>query len=266
MSTKPLRIVSSSPAECYYSQDMASVIAKNMNLLAHESKALNLNLSSQQLNLFGLYQKELLRWNSRFNLTAINEPSEVQRLHFLDSLTVLMALPPHVSSGTRVVDVGTGAGFPGIPLKIICKNMQLTLVESTMKKVAFLKYLIGILGLNDVEIYRGRAEEACHDINLREGFDIVLARGLAPLRTLAELTLPFCKLGGVVIAHKKGDLSLEIARAKGAIDAMGGSIKKIWPIKLNSLSDDRVLLAISKEKATPSQYPRRSGIPSKKPI
>ena len=206
-------------------------------------------------------------WNQRINLTSITGYEEVQIKHFCDSLTVTLALNPSVPSNhPRMLDVGSGAGFPGIPLKILLPDIRLVLLESTAKKTVFLHHLKEKLGLDNVEIVTGRAEEAAHMEQYRERFDAVLSRGVAPLPTLVELTLPFCTIGGCFIAQKKGGIASETSQANKAIGTMGGSLREVKKIELEEFPDERYLIIIDKVSPTPTQYPRRPGMPAKRPI
>ena len=227
---------------------------------------LGLNLTSRQLDTFQRYYRELTDWNRRFNLTRIVEHPQVQRLHFLDSLTAWLVLSRQANRGGRVMDLGSGAGFPGLPLKIAFPEISLTLVESVGKKVSFLQHLLLTLELPDVEVLHGRAETLAHESAHRAAFDTVLTRGLAPLRVLAELALPFCRQGGVMVAYKKGDLSEELAQAQNAITLMGGRIVKQQAVDVEGLRDRRVLVVIKKVADTPAKYPRRPGVPKKSPL
>lgn len=228
---------------------------------------LGLRLNLRQVECFGIYYQELITWNRRFNLTAITDYEEVQIKHFLDSLTVTLVLNPSVTSNyPRVIDVGTGAGFPGIPLKILLPGIDLTLLEATAKKAVFLRNLKEKLGLDDIEIVVGRAEEVARSSRFQERFDIVVSRAVASLSSLVELALPFCTIGGTFIAQKKGEIEQEISRATRAISALGGYLREVKKLELEELSDERYLIIIDKVSTTPQQYPRRSGIPAKRPI
>ncbi len=236
-----------------------------MDILQAGATKLGLRLSSVHLEQFELYYRELIDWNQRVNLTSVTDYTEVQTRHFLDSLTVIQTMdqPPDDS---RVMDVGAGAGLPGLPLKIVFPGMRLVLLEATGKKTAFLSHLVDRLGLNDVEVVTGRAEEVAHQPEYREGFDVVLSKGVASLAALVELTLPFCAIGGVLSAHKKGDIYKELARAERAITTLGGQLREVHKVELEDLSGDFQLVVIDKISATPQKYPRRSGIPAKRPL
>jgi len=238
-----------------------------MEKLNSGATKLGLKLSPKQLEQFRIYYQELVDWNKRLNLTRITDYEEVQIKHFLDSLTVSLAwqaLTP--DTDLRLIDVGTGAGMPGIPLKIVFPHIRLVLLDSVAKKAAFLHHINRKLGLDDVDIIVGRAEEIGHDTQYRERFDIVLSRGVAPLATLAELTLPFCAIGGSFIAQKKGAIVPEINRAGRAISLLGGKLREVKRVDLEEFADERQLVIIDKISPTPPKYPRRSGMPSKRPI
>ncbi|MFC1987258.1 16S rRNA (guanine(527)-N(7))-methyltransferase RsmG [Chloroflexota bacterium] len=238
-----------------------------METLNLSAKKLGLHLSPKQLEQFETYYQELLAWNQRMNLTAITDYEEVQLKHFLDSLTVTLACQPKLNQAeTRLIDIGTGAGIPGLPLKIILPNIRLVLLDATAKKAAFLRHLKQKLELDNVEIVVGRAEEIAHLADYRERFDIVLSRAVAILPTLVELTLPFCTIGGSFIAQKKGDIELEISQATKAINTLGGSLREVKRIYMKEFNDERQLIIIDKVSVTPPQYPRRPGTPAKRPL
>jgi 16S rRNA (guanine527-N7)-methyltransferase len=237
-----------------------------MELLIAGAEKLGLKLEERQIAQFQTYYEELTDWNQRMNLTAIIEYDKVQINHFLDSLTVVSVWKPSANKpNPKVIDIGTGAGVPGIPLKIVFPQIRLSLMDSTNKKITFLNHLKHKLGLDDIVVISGRAEELAHQ-QYRESYDLVLARGLAPMPTLAELTIPFCKISAKVIAHKKGDIADEMRQARRAISTMGGKLIELKPVELSEFPDNRVLVVIEKVAPTPDIYPRGSGLPIKKPL
>jgi 16S rRNA (guanine527-N7)-methyltransferase len=236
-----------------------------MQKLIDGARKLGLGLTPGQVESFESYYRELVAWNRKINLTAITGYDEVQVGHFLDSLTVLPVLPA-AGQTPRVIDVGTGAGLPGLPLKIVRPEIRLTLLEATGKKASFLQHLIVVLGLDGIDIINNRAEAAAHLTNCRERFDAALSRAVAPLAALAELALPFCAVGGVLIAQKKGDIDVELAGASRAIEVLGGRLREVRVVDIKELGDRRCLVIIEKIGPTPGGYPRRPGIPAKRPI
>jgi len=224
-------------------------------------------LSPKQLEQFSIYYQELVDWNRRVNLTTITGYEEVQVGHFLDSLTVTLAMKLPAGVGSfGIIDVGSGAGLPGIPVKILLLDVKLVLLEATAKKANFLRHLIAKLVLDNVEVVVGRAEEVAHDAQFRERFELVLSRAVAPLPTLAELTLPFCAVGGSFVAQKKGAIDLEVSKASRAITMLGGNLREVKGVDLEEFSDKRWLIVVDKVMPTLQQYPRRPGIPAKRPI
>jgi len=237
-----------------------------MQLLTSGAAALGIPLTKYQVDQFTLYYHLLVEWNKRFNLTSVTEWEAAQALHFLDSLTVTKVLPLPFFAGDRLLDVGTGAGTPGIPLKILFPSMNVTLIEATKKKVDFLRVLIDQLQLNNVEAINGRAEDLGTNPELREKFSIVVARGLAKMPALVELTLPFLKIGGLLVAQKKGVIHKEVNDAIYGIGILGGGTPITTWVEIEELNGPRALVVIPKEKPTPPQYPRRSGIPRIHPL
>ncbi len=236
----------------------------SMSNLAEGAEKLGATLDSYQLNLFEIYYRDLVDWNNRVNLTAITDVGDVQIKHFLDSLTLLPLIKRISSESFRIIDVGTGAGFPGIPLKIAIPDIKMTLLEATTKKARFLEHIITEIQLSDIEVINERAEEAGKKSDYRESFDIVVSRAVADLAILAELTLPFCAVGGFLIAQKKGDITLELEKSLKAIEMLGGRLSSVEKIRLAGLDDERYLVVIDKIKATPLKYPRRPGMPEKR--
>jgi 16S rRNA (guanine527-N7)-methyltransferase len=237
-----------------------------MEYLKSAAAKLGLHLTSSQLEQFRTYYQELVEWNRRANLTSITDFGEVQIKHFLDSVTVTTAFKQPVNAGLSLIDVGSGGGFPGLPVKIIFPNIRLVLLEATGKKAAFLRHITEVLGLENVEIVAGRAEVIAHQAQYRQRFDVVLSRAVAPLATLAELCLPLCAIGGSFIAQKKGDADLELSQAAGAIGILGGGRPEIKMVDLKELADKRYLVVIKKIAPTPAKYPRRPGMPAKRPL
>jgi len=238
-----------------------------LELLAKGIEQLGLVLTPKQAQQFQLYYEELIEWNKRMNLTAINGYEQVQLKHFLDSLTLVSTvLDMDQGEGTlALMDVGTGAGFPGIPLKILLPKIRLALLDSVAKKTSFLHHLAERMQLDYVTIITGRAEEAAHQTQYREMFDMVVSRGLAKLPTAIELTLPFCRVGGMAIAQKMGIIDAEINRTTRAIHILGGRLKEVRDLDLELL-EQRLLVIVEKTSPTPESYPRRTGVPAKRPL
>ena len=240
-----------------------------MNLLFDGARNLGLELNEEHLRAFEVYYEELVAWNEKCNLTAIVVYEQVQIKHFLDSLTCLLALKGMKArrrEGTKAIDVGAGAGFPGLPCRIVCPGLRLTLLEATGKKVRFLEHIVSRLGLADVEVIKGRAEELGRDAAHRERYDLALARAVAALPVLVEYVLPFCRLGGLFVAQKGSEGDAEARAAAGAIATLGGALRRIVHLELPHLAEPRSLVVIEKVAPTPEKYPRRPGIPSKRPL
>ncbi len=233
-------------------------------LLSGARALLNIELTSAQAAQFQLYADELLAWNEKFNLTAIKGPHDIQIKHFLDSLSILKVLKP--AAGMKVVDVGTGAGFPGLPLKIVCPHIQLALVEATGKKAAFCEHAVQTLKLSGVTVVKARAEEIGPDPAHREQYDWALARAVAELPVLAEYLLPLVKRGGHALAQKGKDAPAETYGAAKVLQKLGGELEQIVEVELPGVVEPRYLVVLKKIAATPPKYPRRPGVPSKMPL
>lgn len=239
-----------------------------MRRLSQGLSELGLELSSTQIKQFELYYQELLEWNTRINLTSITDYEEVQIKHFFDSITVTLALAKEEMDkpDLSIIDIGTGAGFPGLPLKILLDQSRLVLLDSIAKKAAFLRHISQKLKLTNVEVVTGRAEEIARLPSYRQQFDLVVSRAVASLSTVVELALPFCQIGGKFVAQKKGEISREIDRAGKAINVLGGKLNQVRSIEFEELSDERCLVIIDKICPTPEEYPRRPGMPKRRPI
>ena len=223
---------------------------------------LGINLSEIQLKQFYNYMNLLIEWNKKVNLTAITEPDEIILKHFVDSLTI----SKYISDGTKVVDVGTGAGFPGIPLKIVRQDVDITLLDSLQKRINFLDEVINELDLEKITTIHSRVEDFGKDKKYREKFDIATSRAVANLSTLSEYLLPLVKVGGKVISMKGSLIQEELENSKNAIKILGGQIEKVDEFDLPNSDISRNIVLIDKIKNTPNRYPRKAGEPSKKPL
>ncbi len=235
-------------------------------MLYDEAKKLfyeiDIDLSKEQFEKFDIYKKMLIDWNDRINLTAITEDYDVWLKHFVDSSTIYK----YIKENDKVIDVGTGAGFPTVPIKILNNNIGLTLLDSLNKRITFLKNICDELRLKDVEFIHGRAEDFGNNKLYREKYDVVTARAVSNLSTLAEFCIPFLKVGGIFICMKAGNVDDEIKESYKALDVLGAKIDSIEELKLPNSEITRKIIIIKKEKSTPPLYPRKAGIPEKKPI
>lgn len=231
------------------------------------AQELNITLKPDHLDALRIYQEALVTWNQQFNLTAITDDVGIQIRHFLDSLSCLLALKPGERfNGKRVIDVGTGAGFPGIPLKILCPGIKLTLLEATAKKVRFLQHVVDRLGLRDVTMIHGRAETLGQDPTHREQYHWAMARAVADLPILLEYLLPLMAINGRALAQKGEGAPAEVQRSAWALNQLGGQVRRLVPVNLRGLNETRYLVLVDKVAATPEKYPRRPGMPSKRPL
>ena len=239
---------------------------KSMGLLYNGALELGLTLDDEKLSKFETYYEALRTWNQKVNLTAITEYSSVQIKHFLDSLTCFPLVNDKLPQKPMFIDIGAGAGFPLLPLKLAVPEINITLVDSVGKKTKFIQHLVDLLELPNVTIITDRAEKLGHDPIHREMFDLVLVRGVAKFPTLLEYALPLCRLGGEVIAWKHGGIEAELARGAHALKTLGGATPRIELITLPDLNDDRILVSIEKIFHTPTLYPRQPGTPYKNPL
>ncbi len=223
-----------------------------------------ISLTPAQLDQFGRYLSLLLAWNQRLNLTAVRQPRAIQIRHFLDSLSCLPLMGD--MNGRCLIDVGTGAGFPGLPLKIASPGLQLTLVESVRKKARFLRAVVEELALPDVKIVTERVELLGQLPPYREQFDWAVARAVAPMPVLAEYLLPLCRIGGHMLAQKGGSAPVETAAAETAFHVLGGANQRLHLVELPETAEQHYLVIVDKLAATPSRYPRRIGVPAKRPL
>ena len=226
------------------------------------AKTMGIKITPSQAEQFQTYLELLLEWNEKMNLTAITDPMEVQEKHFLDSLTLLTCCK--IKEGAKVIDVGTGAGFPGIPLKILRPDIELTLLDGMNKRLTFLGEVCAALNIEAERIHK-RAEEAGLDKKMRESYDIVTARAVAPLNILSEYCLPLVKMKGFFLAMKGPGAQEELEQAEHALDVLGGTDRKIFSLSLPT-AGERNIIAVQKKAFTPREYPRHGGTITKHPL
>jgi len=241
---------------------------EGMRALREGARTWGLELSTDQLQAFQAYYDELMAWNLRLSLTAITGCHQVQLRHFLDSLSCLLVLDARFPSDVppRTVDVGTGAGFPGMVLKILRPEWDVTLVDSVRKKLRFVEHMVEILQCSGVTVLWARAEELGQDPAHREQYDVAVSRAVAELSVLAEYLLPLCRTGGVMVAPKGLNAKVEVEDAQRAVDVLGGQVTEVRKVDVPGLNEDRYLVVVDKIAPTPASYPRTSGIPSKRPL
>jgi len=236
-----------------------------MEKLVHDAQALfNVHITGRQVMSLIRYEKELLEWNQKFNLTAIRDVESIRVKHFLDSFSCVLAwqgTPPN-----NLIDVGTGAGFPGLAIKILYPNMKLTLVESVGKKAMFCQHIVSVLGLEHVNVIQARAEDLGQKPQHREKYDWAVARAVANLNVLSEYLLPLVERNGMMLAQKGESGPAEAQSAEQALKILGGKLKQLIPIHLPGVADDRYLILVEKVAATPHNYPRKPGMPAKTPL
>ncbi len=232
----------------------------------NELNLLSIELKNYQINQFYDYFQLLIEWNKFMNLTAITEMDEVITKHFVDSLSLVKAVKEMRTKNYRIIDVGTGAGFPGIPLKIAFPDLKITLMDSLNKRINFLNEAINRLELKEIEAIHGRAEDLGRDSLHREQYDLCLSRAVANLSTLSEYCMPFVKPGGYFIPYKSGKIEEELGAAKHAIFLLGGNVEEVKTFLLPGTEVERSLVKIVKNHSTSKKYPRKAGLPSKEPL
>jgi 16S rRNA (guanine527-N7)-methyltransferase len=244
--------------------------ARDLPVLEAEARRLAVSLDQAALGRFAAYLQLLGEWRDRAGLTAITDPEAVQRRHFGEALALLVALRSaglvSAESTTNVVDVGTGAGFPGLPMRIVEPALRLTLLEANSRRCRFLEAAVETLALDDVVVVQARAEDAGRDDALRGTFDLAVARALAPLAVLVEYALPLLREGGVLAAQKGSRADAEVMEARGALAALGGVVEIVAPLSLPQESVAQHVVMIRRAGPLDDRYPRRTGIPTKRPL
>lgn len=234
------------------------------HLLETKADNLSLILNERQIQQFEDYYHILIEWNNVMNLTAITEYEEVIEKHFIDSLSIVKAVD--ISSICNLIDVGTGAGFPGIPLKIAFPELNITLLDSLNKRVNFLNEVIDRLGLSHICAIHGRAEDYAKQAGYREQYDLCVSRAVANLSTLSEYCLPYVRVDGWFISYKSGDIDDELKKSKHAVSILGGTVRDVIRFQLPDTDISRSFVKIEKIKSTAKKYPRKAGLPSKEPL
>lgn len=234
------------------------------NVLTEKVKELSIVLNDKQIQQFEQYYNILIEWNKVMNLTAITEYEEVVEKHFLDSLTIVNAI--HVKKIETLIDVGTGAGFPGIPLKIAFPHLKVTLLDSLNKRIKFLNEVINLLELNDIKAIHGRAEDYAKQAEYREQYDICVSRAVANLATLSEYCLPYVKVDGLFVPYKSGEIDEELKSSEKAVSILGGKVEEVVKFQLPGTDIGRSFVKIHKIKETKKKYPRKAGMPTKEPL
>lgn len=232
-----------------------------LEFMKEECEKNNIQISNEEIEKLYVYMKEILEWNEKVNVTAIKDEKEFIVKHFIDSLTI----EKYISNGEKVLDIGTGAGFPGIPIKITKNKSHVDLVDSVNKKLNVIRDIIPKIKVEDIECIHTRAEDLAKNVKYRESYDVVTSRAVANLTTLVEYMLPFAKVGGKIICMKGPNVEEELTESKKAISILGGKIEQIENINIDS-DYERNIIIIKKEKPTPKQYPRGQGKPLKEPI
>lgn len=232
--------------------------------LIKEAAKFNIQITPQMNEKFEEYSKMMLSYNEVMNLTAITEPDEIKEKHFLDSVTLVLS--DKLTEGCSMIDIGAGAGFPSVPVKIVRDDINLTMLDSLNKRINFLNVVINELGLTDIKTIHGRAEDYAKQAEYREQFDICVSRAVANLSTLSEYCIPYVKVGGMFIPYKSGEIDEEVQQAKKAIHILGGKLDEVIKFQLPDTEINRSFVKINKVQNTAKKYPRKAGLPTKEPL
>ena len=237
------------------------------DILIDGAQKIGINLNKEQIKKFSQYLELLIQWNQKINLTSLKTPQEIIIKHFLDSISCIKVINKYINTeGVSVIDVGTGAGFPGVPIKIICSSIRLSLLEARKKKTIFLEKIVEEMNFQQVEILNGRAEAFGKCLDFREKYDIALSRAVARLNVLSEYCLPLVRVGGLFVAQKGRSYREEIDKALKMVQLLGGELIGVENVRIPFINQERYLLVIKKIKDTPSKYPRKEGLPQKRPL
>ena len=243
------------------------MLKEDENILIDGAQKIGINLNKEQIKIFSQYLELLIQWNQKINLTSLKTPQEIIIKHFLDSISCIKVFDKYIDiEGISIIDVGTGAGFPGIPIKIVCPSISLSLLEARKKKTIFLEKIVEEMNFQRVEILNGRAEAFGKCPDYREKYDIALSRAVALLSTLSEYCLPLIRVGGLFVAQRGRSYKEEIDKALKTVQLLGGELIGVENVRIPFINQERYLLVIKKIKDTPSKYPRKEGLPQKRPL